>query len=124
MVSAGQAYKKTPQNLAEQVTGVLLFLSLTSGSDFYYVFLCLLRHNTDSYSSCKNINIGEGYDRLLACLIVAEHCENVGIAALNHTNISNDPLTSAVCLKNNPSSDDLFKLLTTQLNIRTDNHLI
>ena len=122
MISVGQAYKKTPQNLAEQVTGVLLFLSLTSGSDCYYVFLCLLRHNTDSYSSCKNINIGEGYDRLLACLIVAEHCENVGIAVLNCADVSDDPLTAAVGLANDTLADKLFKLSLAHFQIGTDDH--
>ena len=122
MISAGQAYKKTPQNLAEQVTGVLLFLSLTSGSDCYYVFLCLLRHNTDSYSSCKNINIGEGYDRLLACLIVAEHCENVGIAVLDCADVSDDPLTASVRLADDALADKLLEFCFAHFQIRTDYH--
>jgi len=59
---------------------------------------------------------------LLACLILAKHCENIGIAVLNRADVSDDPLAAAVGLANDALADKLLELCLTHFQIRTDNH--
>ena len=64
--------------------GIGLLNKLSSDSDF----LRLGRHDADSYGSCKNVDVAEGNDGLLAGLVLAEKRENVGIAVFYSSDLN------------------------------------
>ena len=90
-------------------------------SDCYF-FLWLLGHDAYAYGPCKNIDVAERDDGLLAGFILAKKSENIGIAMLDSTDVCDYPLASAVGLANDTLSDKILKLAPALLEIRTDNH--
>lgn len=84
----------------------------------------ILGFGYDAYTNGpgKNIDIAEADNRELARLPLALNSENVGIALLYGSDISDDPFTTAVCLQYYSASDQTFKLCTAPVQIRANNH--
>ena len=82
----------------------------------------LLCDNADSDRSRKNVDITEAHYDLLAFVVITQYGENVGVAVLDNADISDDPLTAAIRLADDPLPPEFFELLPASRQIRTDNH--
>ena len=90
-----------------------LFLSKLSDSDVSR----LLGHDTYADCSCENIDVAERNYRLLASLVLAQKCENIGIAVLDSADVGDDPLASAVSLADDSLTDEILELAPALLEI-------
>ena len=80
-------------------------------------FRRFLGHDTYADCSCENIDVAERNYRLLACLVLAQKCENIRIAVLNSADVGDYPLASAVCLANDSLADEILELASALLEI-------